>query len=134
VPAGLAATAQSWIVDMASAGGRGGVRWGREREDGVRLRVRVGEVAGGGGNVSRDAVECVGGGGVVFVRGCFEAGEEGEAEGGHVSVLLAAMGGNRGAANIAVETGCLLGIKAPMWNVDVSGETWTVGVDWAVLS
>jgi hypothetical protein len=101
----------------------------------VRLRVRVGEVVGGDGVVSRHADECVGsGGGVVFVRGYFELREEGESEGGDVSILLAAMGGNRGAANVLVEAGCLLGIKAPVWNVDVNGETWTVGVDWAVLS
>ena len=122
LPAGLAATAQSWIVDMASAGGRGGVRWTRDKDEGVRLKVRI-EGLGG-----RERVECVGGG-VVFMRGCVEVGD-----GAEVSVMLAGMGGARGVTNVVIETGCLVGIRAPMWNVDVGGETWTVGVDWAVLS
>jgi len=28
---------------------------------------------------------------------------------------------------------CVLGIRAPMWEVELAGETWTVGVDWWVL-
>ena len=29
--------------------------------------------------------------------------------------------------------GCVLGIRAPMWEVELADETWTVGVDWWVL-
>ena len=29
--------------------------------------------------------------------------------------------------------GCVLGIRAPMWEVELAGETLTVGVDWWVL-
>ncbi|KAF2133790.1 hypothetical protein P153DRAFT_380968 [Dothidotthia symphoricarpi CBS 119687] len=136
-PNGLASTVQGWIVETASTGeGRGGMLWGREREDGVRVRVRVTDVGGleggavrclvGGVVVVRASVDA-GLGDVVRVSGSVVDGEQG------VGVLLAGQGGARGVASVEVSVGSLVGIRAPTWDVEVGGESWIVGVDWVVL-
>lgn len=48
-------------------------------------------------------------------------------------VLLAGQGGARGAAGVKIKIGGIVGLRAPMWDVDVEGEKWLVGVDWVVL-
>jgi hypothetical protein len=50
-----------------------------------------------------------------------------------VRVLLAGQGGARGTGGVKLKIGGNVGIRAPMWDVDVGGETWVVGVDWVVL-
>lgn len=122
----MASTLQAWIVETASTGYAAqntGVVYGREREEGVKLRVRVGGVGRG-----RAEVECFAGG-VVFVDGEVEGGLRGQDAG--VRVLLAGKGGARGTVRVA--EGKVVGIRAPVWDVDVQGEKWVVGVDWIIL-
>jgi hypothetical protein len=125
VPNGLASTLQSWIVETANTGfaaqersATGGVVWGRDREDGVRLKVRI--VAASSADASGE-VECFPGH-FVFVHGDDE-----------MRVLLAGQGGARGTGGVKLRIGGSVGIRAPMWDIDVGGETWLVGVDWVVL-
>lgn len=138
VPDGLASTLQSWIVEAANTGyaaqTRDTVIWGREKEDGVKLRVRVTDIRSGGRERGAEGeVECYPGG-FVFASGDAGTGTSGIAgDEGVMRVMLAGKGGARGAGGVRVRVGNVLGIRAPMWDVEVGGEKWTVGVDWVVL-
>ncbi|OAL57257.1 hypothetical protein IQ07DRAFT_31498 [Pyrenochaeta sp. DS3sAY3a] len=157
IPAGLASTMTSWIIETAGSGYAGsarteGVVWGREREDGVRLRFRVRAVSAGtaleeddevGGDGEEgemeSEVECFPGA-ITFVCGDTEPGMYnasrtlgGAADSERQRLLLAGQGGARGVSGIRVRAGSILGIRTPMWDVDLAGEKWTVGVDWSVL-
>ncbi|KAI8931034.1 hypothetical protein NX059_012045 [Plenodomus lindquistii] len=145
IPNGLASTMTSWIIEAAGTGyaaqerGSGGVVWGRERDDGVKVRVRADHVSRGAVEEGGDEMECFSGS-VVFVRGevdherynASRVGSIGD-EDGVVRVLLAGQGGARGSGGVRIRKGGVVGIRAPLWEVDVSGEVWTVGVDWVVL-
>lgn len=137
-----------WIIEIANTGfaaqersASGGVIWGRERDDGVKLRVRIGDASTGvvSADGGSDEVECFPGG-VVFVRGDTEPGLYNASRAGSVvgddvetRVLLAGQGGARGSGGVRVKRGGVVGVRAPMWEVDVGGEMWVVGVDWVVL-
>jgi hypothetical protein len=54
-------------------------------------------------------------------------------EDGEIRILLG-QGGARGAGGVKIRMGGVIGVRQPMWDVDVNGETWVVGVDWVVLS
>lgn len=46
--------------------------------------------------------------------------------------------GSRAGAGVAVgggnvSKGDVVGVKRPVWEMNVAGELWTVGVEWAVL-
>jgi hypothetical protein len=137
----------------------GSVVWGRDREDGVKMRVRITQVHGSSNDASK-SVECWAGG-VVFVRGTTDAGlynasrapslfssyneygEDNDAGNGasgeaEIGVLLAGQGSARGKTGVKVREGLVVGIRAPMWDVDVgsggTAEKWIVGVEWVVLS
>jgi len=150
MPDGLASTMTAWIVETAHTGfpalqrsETGGVVWGREKDDGVKLRVRISHVATGAVSPSPehevDEVECFPGG-VLFARGDVErvpyhawsVDSMGE-EAGEVKALLAGQGGARGSGGVRVRKGDVVGVRAPVWDLTVAGETWVVGVDWVVL-
>jgi hypothetical protein len=139
-------------LETASTGyaalNRDAVVWGRERDDGVKIRVRVKSVRSGKvGAVDREsgdlggngALECYIGG-AVFVRGTTDAGLYNASrllgsvgEDGEVRVMLAGQGGGRGSGGVKVKVGGIVGIRAPLWDVDLAGEKWMVGVDWVLL-
>ncbi|KAF2655428.1 hypothetical protein K491DRAFT_692893 [Lophiostoma macrostomum CBS 122681] len=152
VPGGLASTLQSWILETASSGyaavNRDAVVWGRERGDGVKIRVRVKSANSGKTGVEdRDSEACDGNadvdchpGGVVFVRGETDAGLYNASrllgsvrEGGEIKVMLAGQGGARGSGGVNIKAGGSVGVRAPLWDVDLGREKWMVGVDWALL-
>ena len=54
-------------------------------------------------------------------------------EAGEVKALLAGQGGARGSGGVRVRKGDVVGVRAPVWDLTVAGETWVVGVDWVVL-
>ena len=141
ISAGFASTVQGWIIEAAqgSTSSHHGVVYGREREDGVRLKVRVTGLGPHGRGNDEQEIECWPGG-VVFLRGDTEPGMynasraegmEGEELG--MKILLAGQGGARGSGGLKIRVGGVVGIKAPTWDVDVGGERWTVGVDWIML-
>jgi hypothetical protein len=145
VPNGLASTMQSWIIETANTGfaaqersTTGGVVWGRDREDGVRLKVRV-KAALSATSQDEGEVECFSGQ-CVFVKGETEPGMYNHSRApsvvdndGETRILLAGQGGARGAAGVKIKIGGIVGVRAPMWDVDVGGEKWLVGIDWVVL-
>jgi hypothetical protein len=162
LPGGLASTLQSWIVETGEAGysarskAGSGVIWGKDREDGVKMRVRITQVCGGK-NDDDTSVECWAGG-VVFVRGTTDAqlynasrassvvtqyahdDGNGDVGGGpaEYGIMLAGQGGARGKAGVRIREGGVIGIRAPMWDVQIGSggceEKWIVGVEWVVLS
>jgi hypothetical protein len=149
IPDGLASTMQGWIIETANTGfaahERGvGVVWGRDREDGVRLKVRISAVssssgAGCGNGEEQQEAECFPGH-FVFIRGDTVPGLYNASRAPSLSdddretrVLLAGQGGARGTGGVRIKVGGIVGIRAPMWDVDVGGEKWSVGVDWVVL-
>lgn len=119
----------------------------------MRVKIRVSEVFGGRRRAKEDTdteVGCVPGG-LVFVRGASEvgmynsnasrAGSLGlamtrEGGDGEIRVLLAGLGGARGKGGVRVREGSVVGVRAPMWDVDVGvgGGRWVIGVEWVVLS
>lgn len=157
IPGGLASTLQSWVMETAETGystrtsGAGGTVWGRDRDDGVKMRVRVTRVSGSRHNED-GSVECWAGC-FVFVHGSTEATlynasrassvyqhmdtqeDGGEGNGTGVQVLLVGQGGVKGQAGVRIREDTIIGIRAPLWDVDVGGGAkWVVGVDWVVLS
>jgi hypothetical protein len=146
VPNGLASTLQGWIIETTNTefvaherSTAGGVVWGRDREDGVRLKLRI--KAASSSSTSRDEaeVECFPGL-FVFVRGETEPGIYNASRApdvigndGETRVLLAGQGGARGIGGVKIRVGSIVGIRAPMWDVNVGAEKWVVGVDWVVL-
>ncbi|KAF2475288.1 uncharacterized protein BDR25DRAFT_254188 [Lindgomyces ingoldianus] len=151
VPGGLANTLQSWIIEATNNGHaaqtRDTVIWGKEKDDGIKLRLKVSGIRSSNPHTGHDgrSVECFPGT-VVFVRGDTEAGlsnsfrvigsQRQRGDGGSlggVRVMLAGQGSARSGV-VRVGKGNVVGIRAPVWNTDVSGEKWVVGVDWVVLS
>jgi hypothetical protein len=143
IPNGLASTVTSWIIETANTGfaaqDRSAMVCGGDKEDGVKLRVRVTTLSRGGDQPQEDdRVECYSGG-IVFARGNTEpgmynasrAGSTG-AEDSPIRILLAGQGGARASGGVLVKTGSVVGIRAPMWEVDVGEDRWTMAVDWVL--
>ena len=108
LPSGLAATCRDWVLSASQLGAPkrrfGG---GREREDGAAewaARVRVQEVRLGEG--------------MVLVRSAM--GERWMLIGGHRT-------------GEGLRRGGVVGVKRPVWEVEIDGETWGVGVEWSLL-
>ncbi|KAF2873896.1 hypothetical protein BDV95DRAFT_488849 [Massariosphaeria phaeospora] len=141
IPGGLASTLQSWVIETANTGyaaqNSGSVIWGKDKEDGVRMKVRVG-CLGSDRDVQRQEIDCFQGG-VVFVRGETDPGAYNASrssylarDGGEVKLLLAGQGGSRG-AGVRIKIGAVIGLRAPLWDVDIGDEKWVFGVDWVLL-
>ncbi|KAF1964772.1 hypothetical protein BU23DRAFT_547059 [Bimuria novae-zelandiae CBS 107.79] len=152
MPNGMAATLQSWIHEAASTGYTAttstAVVWGRDKEDGVKMRVRVLSVMGARGGDEAE-VECWPAG-VAFVRGATDASlynasrassltQPEEDRHGHaeVKIMLAGQGGARGKGGVRIRVGDIVGVRAPIWDVRIGTgeqpERWLVGVEWVIL-
>jgi hypothetical protein len=128
---------QAWIIETAnSAPDRGDIEWGRDREDGVRVKIRVGSVSSGGDGAPQSEVECFPGH-FVFATGMTESEmynvSRAPSADREMRVLLAGQGGARGAGGVRVRIGSVIGIRPPIWETEIGGEAWDVGIDWAVL-
>jgi hypothetical protein len=146
VPNGLASTLQGWIIETANTGFAaqersitGGVVWGRDREDGVRLKLRVRSASSSSTSQDEAEVECFPSL-FVFIRGETEPGMYNVSRApnvaendGEMRALLAGQGGARGTGGVKIKIGSVVGIRAPLWDIDSGGEKWVVGVDWVVL-
>ncbi|MCJ1438119.1 hypothetical protein MMC27_007506 [Xylographa pallens] len=104
LPSGLAATCRDWVLSASQLGApTRRFEGGREGDDGA-ARVRVQEVRLGEG--------------MVLVRSAM----------GERWMLI---GGHRNGEGL--RRGGVVGVKRPVWEVEVDGETWGVGVDWSLL-
>lgn len=123
VPGGLAAEVRNWLVNLessipSSSTMRSGNSW--------RMKLMIDEVSGGGRA------------GFTLVKGRQVLPDHVDAmidSLGTVNVVLAGEGTITGLQERSnVEVGRAVGIKSPVWEVVIEGETWGVGVDWTVLS
>ncbi|KAH8711787.1 hypothetical protein GQ44DRAFT_763017 [Phaeosphaeriaceae sp. PMI808] len=119
VPSGMAATMQTFIIDAAHSGADTAA-YARDADHGVKVRLRVCCIAEG-----VDVVECLPHG-FVLVEGKGE-GVSGEME----RMVLVGRGGARGVVRIG--RGDVIVVRGPVWDVDVCGEKWVVGVEWGVM-
>ncbi|KAL8727478.1 MAG: hypothetical protein Q9166_006002 [cf. Caloplaca sp. 2 TL-2023] len=104
LPGGLAATVRDWVVDLAAS-------TPATKEGQWDMRLRVGEVRCG------ERVTLV-------VEEEEENGEDRERS--RKSWMLVGGSGE-------VRKGMVVGIRRPVWDVDVQGPVWRVGVDWGIL-
>ncbi|KAI9699792.1 MAG: hypothetical protein M1836_002827 [Candelina mexicana] len=104
VPGGLAAEVREWVMQTSQTS----LHYRRQNEFAVKLRVE--EVRRGDG--------------MLLVRGLVNGRE--------TKVILAA-GERGGVAGHEGREGDLLGVRAPVWDVEVLGEKWGFGVQWAIL-
>jgi hypothetical protein len=120
VPGGLAAEVRDWLMNIESA-----IPVNKNKDDPWLVKLVVDEVSGGGGA------------GMTLVKGRqIQAidGREMVDTFGEVKVILAGEGAGAGLQKGSkVESGKILGVKGPVWEVAIEGERWGVGVDWKVL-
>ncbi|KAG9242613.1 hypothetical protein BJ878DRAFT_577270 [Calycina marina] len=114
MPGGLAAEVREWLMNIEISGAVNAA----QKKDDVWLVTLVVE------DISGDSRNCM-----TMVKG--DPGNGGPS----MQVLLAGesegIGLQRGAR---VQVGRTVGIKGPVWDVEIDGEKWGVGVDWKVLS
>lgn len=112
VAGGMAATLQQWVLETGHAAVQS--RRGQEYlcgEDYV-MRVKVDEVRGDGPFVIRAKLV-----------------------GGEIVDLLLAGGASAGSNQSRdIRHGCIVGIRAPIWEIELDSKTYTVGVDWRIIS
>lgn len=112
VPGGMAATVQQWVLEVGQAAAQSRRGKGYLKGEDYVLRVKVEDVEGDG---------------PFMMRGV-------EATGEVVEIMLASNGrGPRGGGPDEVAVGRVVGVRAPVWEVDTDGKTCRVGVDWRVL-
>ncbi|CAD0093150.1 unnamed protein product [Aureobasidium vineae] len=108
LPGGLASELQSWVIEAAQTASQGRPRNLLQVDDLVHI-IDINEVKGDG---------------PVFAHGTMPGKEI-------ANVLLVDGQANRKADRVHV--GDRVSIRLPTWEVQVSGEAWTVGVDWRTL-
>ncbi|EUC44854.1 hypothetical protein COCMIDRAFT_5896 [Bipolaris oryzae ATCC 44560] len=144
VPGGLASTASVWIIEAANTGfaaqERSSGSWGRDKDNGVKARVRINCLSRGRASEHEiQELECHAGG-VVFARGQLELGicnssavSSTFGQNSNTNILLAGQGSVRGSGGVKVNVGSTIGVRPPTWEIDVGDEQWLVAVDWVVL-
>lgn len=109
VPGGLAATMQQWVIETGQAASHSRKGLGYLKGEDYVLRVRVESVAGKG---------------PLLAQGRSLDGDE-------VKLLLVV--DSKKDSVIDVPAGSVVGIRAPTWDMELEGNSWTVGVDWKAL-
>ena len=113
VPGGMAATMQQWIIETGQAAVQSRRGSNGLRTDEYVMRVRADHICG-------DAALLV----------------HGRTASGTSAHLMLIAGATRAEEDIYRQPlrGSDIGLRAPAWEVEMDGLTWTVGVDWKVLS
>lgn len=108
VTGGMAATVQQWVLETGQAAVQSRKGQGYWRGDDYVMRVKIEEEVEGNGPFT--------------VRAKLSNGDP-------IDLLLA---GGKDASRI--HPGSVVGIRVPTWKLDIGESSWTVGVDWTVLS
>jgi hypothetical protein len=104
----MAATLQQWVIETGQAA--------------VQSRKGQGYLKGED-YVMRAKVESFTGEGPFTAHARLPSGEA-------VNAILA---GSRQARGRELSEGCVVGVRAPTWELELDGTMWMVGVDWRVL-
>ena len=111
-PGGMAATVQQWVIETGQAAVQSRKGQGYLRGEDYVTRVKVERLAGEGPFTVHARL----------------------ANGEAVHILLAGRRLPNAAQPQQVTEGCVVGIRAPTWEMELNGRVWTVGVDWRVIS
>lgn len=117
VPGGMADVVRGWVMDVGSSAGQGraGRVVGRARGDAeFVLNVQVGDVTLADG--------------LTLLRG-LSANRSDLLQEKRLVLAGKARGGNVE----RVRRGDMVGVRAPSWEIEVKGTTWSVGVDWGAF-
>lgn len=112
VPGGMAATVQQWVIETGQAAVQSRRGQGYLRGEDYVMRLRIDQITGSG---------------PFTVHGRLPDGDA-------IDVLLAGGGNAKRGQSDAISPGTVVGIRAPTWDLELDGRSWTVGVDWRVLS
>ncbi|KAG9594947.1 hypothetical protein KCU77_g4717, partial [Aureobasidium melanogenum] len=105
---GLASELQSWVIEAAQAATQGRPQSAPSVDDAVHI-IEVNEVKGNG---------------PMFAHGT---------KTGKVNAKVLLIDGQANQKAVKVKAGDRVSIRLPTWDVEVSGEAWTVGVDWRTM-
>lgn len=111
VPGGMAATVQQWVMEAGQAAVQSRRGQAYSRGEDFVVRVKIEEIKGDGPFVVKAQ----------------------KADGARVDVLLTQRVGTASSTAGDVKVGSVVGIRAPTWQVEIEGRSWTVGVDWKIL-
>ena len=111
VPGGMAATVQQWVIETGQAA--------------VQSRKGQGYLKGED-YVMRAKVESFAGDSPFTVHATLPNGEA-------VNAILAPNRLPNAARSQELTEGCVVGVRAPTWEIELDGRVWTVGVDWRIL-
>lgn len=105
------------------------------REDGIKVKVRLTSIASGEEDDKNKTTCYVGG--ITFVRGetdpsLYNA-SRAASEHGEIRVMLAGTGNIKSRESIRLLRDSTVGIRAPIWDIDIGDEKWMVGLDWVIL-
>ena len=112
MPGGMAATGQQWVIETGQAAAQSRQGQGYLNGEDYVLRAKV---------------ESCTGNGPTTVHATLPSGDD-------IHLLLAAYHSGNAAQTAEVIEGCVVGIRAPIWEIMLEGRVWTVGVDWKVVS
>jgi hypothetical protein len=108
---GMAATVQQWVIETGQAAVQSRKGQGYLKGEDYVTRVKVESFAGDGPFTAHARL----------------------ASGEAVHILLAGHRLPNSTQTQELSEGCVVGIRAPTWEVELNGRVWTVGVDWRVL-
>lgn len=108
MPGGLASELQSWVIEAAQTATQGRPQSTSSVDDSVHL-IDVNEVRGNG---------------PIFAHGT---------KPGKIDAKVLLIDGQASQKAAKVNAGDRVSIRLPTWDVEVSGEAWTVGVDWRTV-
>ena len=112
MPGGMAATAQQWVIETGQAAAQSRKGQGYLKGEDYVLQAKVESCTGDGPTTALATLP----------------------SGSVVHLLLAANHSGNAAQTAEVVEGCVVGIRAPTWEMELDGRVWAVGVDWKVVS
>lgn len=108
----MAASVEQWVIETGQAAVQSRKGQGYLKSEDYVIRAKIESVGGDGAYTAQATL----------------------ANGDAIHILLAVNRSPSAAQVQEVNVGCLVGIRAPTWEMELDGSVWTIGVDWRVLS
>lgn len=112
VPGGMAATMQQWVIETGQAAVQSRKGQGYLKGEDYVMRAKIGSINGDEPFTAHATLPT----------------------GDAIHLILTANHSPRTAQTQEVTEGCVVGIRAPTWEMEVDRRWWTIGVDWKVIS